>query len=58
LGEALAKARELKLQPIGKVKARRERLMLNGRVLVTKSVSLRDQKGLTALTATPMMRLT
>ena len=36
LGEALAEARELNLQPLGKVKVRREKLMPNGRVLVTK----------------------
>ena len=36
LGKALAEARELNLQPLGKVKVRREKLMPNGRVLVTK----------------------
>jgi nucleoid DNA-binding protein len=36
LGEALAETRELNLQPLGKVKVRREKLMPNGRVLVTK----------------------
>jgi len=36
LGEALAEARELNLQPLGKVKVRREKVMPNGRVLVTK----------------------
>jgi len=36
LGKALAEARELNLQPIGKVKVRCEKLMPNGRVLVTK----------------------
>jgi DNA-binding protein HU-alpha len=36
LGEALADARELNLQPLGKVKVRREKQMPNGRVLVTK----------------------
>ena len=36
LGEALADTRELNLQPLGKIKVRREKLMLNGRLLVTK----------------------
>ena len=36
LGEALAEARELNLQPLGKVMVRREKEMPNGRVLVTK----------------------
>ena len=36
LGEALADTRELNLQPLGKIKVRREKLMPNGRVLVTK----------------------
>lgn len=36
LGEALADTRELNLQPLGKVKVRREKLMPNGRVMVTK----------------------
>lgn len=36
LGEALAETRELNLQPLGKVKVRREKLMPNGRVMVTK----------------------
>ena len=36
LGEALAETRELNLQPLGKVKVRREKLMPNGRILVTK----------------------
>lgn len=36
LGEALADTRELNLQPLGKVKVRREKQMPNGRVLVTK----------------------
>ena len=36
LGEALADARELNLQPLGKVMVRREKEMPNGRVLVTK----------------------
>ena len=36
LSEALADTRELNLQPLGKIKVRREKLMLNGRVLVTK----------------------
>jgi nucleoid DNA-binding protein len=36
LGEALADARELNLQPMGKIKVRREKIMPNGRVLVTK----------------------
>jgi DNA-binding protein HU-alpha len=36
LGEALAETRELNLQPLGKVKVRREKEMPNGRVLVTK----------------------
>ena len=36
LGEALAETRELNLQPLGKVKVRREKLMPNGRILVMK----------------------
>jgi len=36
LGEALVEARELNLQPLGEVKVRCEKLMPNGRVLVTK----------------------
>lgn len=36
LGDALAEKRELNLQPLGKIKVRRERQMPNGRMLVTK----------------------
>jgi len=55
LGEALAEARELNLQPLGEVKVRCEKLMPNGRVLVQKSASLMLLKSRTKML---MMRLT
>ena len=36
LGEALAEKRELNLQPLGRIKVRREKVFQSGRVLVTK----------------------
>ena len=36
LGEGLAEHRELNLLPLGKIKVRREKVMPNGRVMVTK----------------------